>query len=135
VHNIRTFNPSNYLVRILPNTEIMFPYLQLYIFDERSVLTGGFHVDQGPPTDPYMSYVGSRFAEFYLKVWDRLFHGYHTINFNIIDRSKMLDVVVSELRKFTKPDGTRPFQYLTGEELEDRVVDREKYIDEYAPRF
>ena len=132
VHNMRTFDHDNYEVRMIGVTDVIFPHLQLSIFDRRSVITGGFHADKGPPHDPFVSYVGERFADFHLCVWQKL--GEYSNPLSTLPQKEMLDVVLDQLRTL-RCNGKLRYPELTVRDFEHLVVERGRHVAEYATRY
>lgn len=132
-HNIQQFKNEHYEVRIIPCTEFMFPYLQFSIFDDRSVLTGGFHVGDSQPHDPFMSYVGRRYADFYLRVWGRLDR--FAIPFSTKKIAERLVIVVEELKKVKDEHGKQAYPDLDLGKLQALIAERKSYADQHPPRW
>ncbi|HTV28724.1 MAG TPA: hypothetical protein VMF32_13145 [Xanthobacteraceae bacterium] len=131
IHNILTFNPNHYDVRLLRNASIVFPYLQFTVVDGNSAISGGFHASDGAPHhDPFMVYVGTRYANFYTKVWEKLKR--YTCELSTIRESEMLALVVAELNKLTDNEQCRD---LTVSALKKLVAAHAEVIDEFPTRY
>jgi predicted HTH domain antitoxin len=134
VLNIQTFDPNNYEVRYVSCTDVIFPYLQFSIFDQKSVLVGGFHVDVAPPrNEPFGSYVGRGYAAFYQRVWDKLRPCAN--DFSVLAHEEMISTAIDELKKVKNRDGQVRYPDLTPRHFQELIEKRRNRLQEYATRY
>ena len=126
-HNVLTFRPLNYQVRILKAPKQWYVSANFSVFDSGSVVSGASHKDHMPTNEMFFASRDKRFVEYYGRFFQRLWNADEAESLN--PAHNVRDILTSYARLIPGRENE------TWASIEAAVKKRARAVRDYATRY